>query len=384
MLNLNDQIEITIEKMANEGKGIGRYNNQIIFVPYSAPGDHLKIAITKLAKNFAEANIIEIIKPSSSRITPPCPYYGECGGCNFQHMDYPSQLEQKSFLVKESLENFLKQKDLHFKNSIPSPKVFNYRNRIQIHNKNNQIGFYKRKTHEVLPIKSCMIAEDPLNDHLSKIIPSELPPMDKLELYLDNNLQVQHRFMDVKKNASFFSQVNRFQNSNLVAAVVALSNMNQDFNSIVDLYAGAGNFSFPLSESHPNLKVYAVELSTDLINEGRLFQSKTASPRFENLYFVQSPVELFVQNFKLDSNDFILLDPPRTGCSPEVIYLLGSEKRNQILYISCNYLTLGRDLALIKSTAQNWGLRLSVDFFQCFDMFPQTDHIEVMASLSIS
>lgn len=384
MLNLNDQIEITIEKMANEGKGLGRFNNQIIFVPYSAPGDRLKVTITKLAKNFAEANIIEIINPSANRITAPCPYYGECGGCNFQHLDYPSQLEQKTFLVKEALENFLKQKDLPFKNSIPSPKIFNYRNRIQIHNKNNQIGFYKRKTHEVLPIKNCMIAEDPLNEHLSKMVPSELAPMDKLELYLDTSLQVQQRFIDNKKNTSFFSQVNRFQNSNLVAVVVDLSNKNQNFSSIVDLYAGAGNFSFPLSEAHPNKKVFAVELSTDLINEGRRLQSKTAKPRLEKLHFVQSPVELFVQNFKLDSNDFVLLDPPRTGCSPEVIYLLGAAKRNQILYISCNYLTLGRDLALLKNTAQNWGLSLSVDFFQCFDMFPQTDHIEVMASLSIS
>ena len=108
MPNLHDEIELKIEKMANEGKGLGRHDNQVVFVPLSVPGDILKVRITKKSKNFCEAEILEITTPSSDRITPPCPYYGDCGGCNFQHISYAKQLEIKNSLVEETLKKFLK------------------------------------------------------------------------------------------------------------------------------------------------------------------------------------------------------------------------------------------------------------------------------------
>lgn len=383
MLNLNDQIEIKIEKMANEGKGLGRHDNQVIFVPFSAPGDLLKVSITRVTRSFLEAEIVQIIEPSPHRVQAPCPYYGDCGGCNFQHINYESQIDIKTFLVKETLEKFLKMTDLPFKKTIVSPKPFNYRNRVQLHLKDKQIGFFKRRSHQILPIEKCLIAEEALNENfeMAKKLPAK-SDSSKLELFLDTKLDVKHRWVEDDGSASLFSQVNRFQNENLIQAVLTHIKNLGNIGAIFDLYAGSGNFSFPMAANHSSTTVHAVELSSDLIKEGKSLQ--TAKPEAKNIQFVQSPVELYLRNFQIPEHSFILLDPPRIGCQPEVMHLLGSSKRKNIAYISCNYTTLARDLALLKNTAQNWGLTLKIDSLQCFDMFPQTDHIEVMAALSIS
>src|SRR5690606_27965974 len=103
-----------------------------------------------------------------------------------------------------------------------------------------------------------------------------------------------------------------------------------------------------------------------------------------HIHFIQSSVEYYLRNVRLQPESLVVLDPPRTGCHPEVMSILGSQKRHKIICISCNYMTLARDLAVLSETAKNWGHQLQVEQIQCFDMFPQTDHIEVLAVLSIS
>ncbi|MCB0370236.1 MAG: class I SAM-dependent RNA methyltransferase [Bdellovibrionales bacterium] len=383
MLKLNDHIEVQIEKMANEGKGLARYQKQVVFVPLSAPGDFLKVKIVKINKNFLEAEIVEIIQPSQLRITPPCGYYSQCGGCNFQHIKYEEQLKLKTQLVKETLSKFLKTDELPFKESVASPKPFHYRNRVQLHSENGEFGFYKRQSHQLLPITECLIAEEELNSYL-KQLKHDTPNFknDRIELFLDKTLSANHRYLSEKSNVGLFSQVNRFQNAHLIKAVI--DNYNQLKSPVIfDLFAGSGNFTFPLQKTNSAAKIYGVELSSALVKQAKSEITADHSIN-KNISFIESSVERFLQQYKIGPDDFILLDPPRTGCHPEVMYQLGSSKKNQIVYISCNYITLARDLAVLQQTAQNWKLALNIQKIQCFDMFPQTDHIEVLVSFSVS
>lgn len=384
MLNLHDEIELQIEKMANEGKGLGRYDNQVIFVPLSAPGDVLKVKITKKSKNFCEAEILEIKSPSKDRIQAPCPYYGECGGCNFQHIRYPQQLEIKNSLVLETLKKFLKKEALPSLPPQASPEELHYRNRIQLHKEGSQIGFYKRKSHQLLPISACLIAEKPINEYLPQITKDKnISSEDKVEVFLDAQLKTQHRIVSQESAAYLFSQVNRFQNENLVKSVLEIASSFKT-SKIYDLYAGSGNFTFPLAQKLKGVQIEAVELSEELVNQGKQIAQQQPSKNQSPIHFVQSSVEYYLRNVRLQSEDLVILDPPRTGCHSEVMTILGSQKRHKIIYISCNYMTLARDLAVLSETAKNWGHQLEVQQIQCFDMFPQTDHIEVLSVLSIS
>lgn len=382
MLNLHDEIELQIEKMANEGKGLGRYDNQVIFVPLSAPGDVLKVKITKKSKNFCEAEIVEIKSSSKDRISAPCSYYGECGGCNFQHIQYPQQLEIKNTLVQEALKKFLRVDSLPFLPPQASSHEFHYRNRIQLHKEDANIGFYKRRSHQLLPISSCLIAEEPINEYLPQLLNDKsLSANDKVEVFLDSKLKAQHRIVSQENTAYLFSQVNRFQNENLVNAVLEVASTFKT-SKIYDLYAGSGNFTFPLSLKLSGVSIDSVELSEELVNQGRRIQQQNQSN--SHIHFIQSSVEYYLRNVRLQPESLVVLDPPRTGCHPEVMSILGSQKCHKIIYISCNYMTLARDLAVLSETAKNWGHQLQVEQIQCFDMFPQTDHIEVLAVLSIS
>lgn len=387
MLKLHDEIELKIEKMANEGKALGRYDNQVIFVPYACPGDVLKVKVTQKNKNFCEAEIVEILKPSEDRVSPPCKYYGFCGGCNFQHINYQKQLEIKNSLVHETLKKFLKKETLPFLSPVASPREFNYRNRIQLHKTQKQWGFYQRRSHDLLHIDSCLIAEDEINSYLLKLSEVNLPAdLSKIELYLDSKLTAQYRLLDETTPSAFFSQVNRFQNKNLINAVLeTISSIPEKLDTLYDLYAGSGNFALPLSQTAKAPEcIYAVEMSPHLVAEGKAAIKNFTFPSKSKIHFIESPVEYFLRNSLVAPNALILLDPPRTGCHSEVISIMGSQPRKHIIYISCNYVTLARDLAALSETAKNWNLNIHFHAIQCFDMFPQTDHIEVLTYFSIS
>lgn len=384
MPNLHDEIELKIEKMANEGKGLGRHDNQVVFVPLSVPGDILKVKITKASKNFCEAEILEIKTPSSDRVAPPCPYYGDCGGCNFQHISYAKQLEIKNSLVEETLKKFLKVTSLPMAPAQGSPAEFNYRNRIQLHRSQEGLGFYKRRSHQLLPIKSCLITEEKINSYMADLKLGPASSSDeKIELFLDQNLNVAHRSVTTESGSYLFSQVNRFQNEKLISAVLALA-QKIPTTKIYDLYAGSGNFTFPLAAAIEKSEIIAVELGEELVKQGQQAKVQKANQLKSKVNFILSSVEYFLRNVRLQTTDLVLLDPPRTGCHSEVMQILGSKPLKKGIYISCNYITLARDLALLSETAKNWGLHLEIDQIQCFDMFPQTDHIEVLANFTIS
>lgn len=381
MFKVGDQFQVTIEKMANRGKGLGRINDQVVFVPYSAPKDLLTVKATKVNKNFIEADIVAILTPSDLRVTAPCPHFTECGGCHFQHLAYSTQVEIKDQLVKETLQRAIGTiSETAFLPPVASPKEWNYRNRIQIHINKSAYGFVKRNSHTLIPIEDCKIAEPALNKALADIKTTpDLMKNEKIELLIDKNLQVHQRDLNSQGQPVLFSQVNRFANKLLVDLVAEKVVGYAPKAKIYDLYAGDGNFLIAMGKSLPKNELVGVELNSGLVNLGR----KEIEQQKLKASYVQSSVEEYLETVSIKSEDTVVLDPPRTGCDPRAMMVLGSKPRNKIIYISCEPTTLARDLRLIKDTAQKWGLSFRLDSVQTLDMFPQTEHIETVAEFSI-
>lgn len=358
-------IEVSVEKLSLGGSGIARHEGLVIFIPFSAPGDRLLIKITSQKKSFAEAEIVEILNPSKQRRTPPCPVYGRCGGCNWQHIQYSQQLHEKQTIVEELFLKFL-HKNIPILPIIPSPQEWNYRNRIQIKHQNGKVGFYAKKSHTLVEIQNCLIAEPTINEKLMLAAQSPL-----------SNQRLDSAADDTDNNFAF-SQVNTLQNANLVSTVLQWSE-NLVFDEIYDLYSGGGNFSFPLLEKNPKSKIIAVELEQESVARAqKIISDKNLSPK--RIQYILGDVEFFLKRCLFAKGSLVLLDPPRGGCSEGVMRNLAKQPFQKLLYISCNPSTLVRDLQRLNEYSDN---RMRITRVQPFDMFPQTDHVEVLVELFI-
>lgn len=160
MLNKGSKINLSIEKFGNTGEGISHIGEIPIFVKYTAPGDEIEAEITVIKKNYAEGILKRIIKPSPLRVTPPCPYYGKCGGCDLMHIDYENQLKLKKEMLSNTIRH-ISLIDADTSECIPSDKTLRYRNKFQapfgICENKVILGFFKYNTHKVIPIKDCLL-----------------------------------------------------------------------------------------------------------------------------------------------------------------------------------------------------------------------------------
>lgn len=375
---LGSQHKISIEKLAVGGAGVARAEGFVLFVPDSAPGDELLVEISAVKKNFGEARILEILTAGPARRKPPCPVAGVCGGCNWQHLEEVEQQKQKELFVRETLLRFLPGITFDYLPLKPSPAAFRYRNRIQPKFKDGRFGFYARESHDLVEIQDCLITEEALARKIPEARKWALSQRSegRLEMYLDPQQEVHFAFADQPDEGIGFSQVNRFQNEDLVATVLEWA-AESDYEKIYDLYAGAGNFSFPLSAKFKK-PVTAVELSAKLVEKGRSMAS-------DALRFVGSDVEKYLLHAPgITSRDLIVLDPPRAGCSEAVMRSLAQAGPRKIIYISCHPVSLARDLKWFFQEAARLGKpNLGLRRARAFEMFPQTDHVETIIELGV-
>lgn len=168
-MKIKDEITLKIEKMINEGAGMGRFENLPVFVENSCTDDVLKVRIISLNKKYAKAEIVEIIEPSAKRVKPFCHLFNACGGCEWQHINYETQLEEKQNIVKETIKK-ISGLNIEIKPVIPSPEIQQYRHKIQMpveQTKNSKrfvVGYYKKHSHELTNIKYCPIQPDMVNE----------------------------------------------------------------------------------------------------------------------------------------------------------------------------------------------------------------------------
>lgn len=348
MLEVNDVIELKIENLASSGLGVGFVESdtkRAIFVPYSAPGDLLEVKITNKNKVYFEADIIKIITPSAQRRNSICPHFTVCGACDYLHINYDEQINQKLLTL-----NFQAKKhglNLNDVEVIKAKKEYYFRDKVRTING----GFYKRKSNDVVKIKKCFI----INNEFNKVAFKK----DGTYVYDYKNKEVTTKKayyyfedLEIKHHPNGFVQSNIEMNKELITQVLK----NAKGKNVLELYAGNGNFTLPLIKK--GFEVTAVEgdkLSFALMQEN-----------LERNNLKCESYNLNVNDHTYEKEfDTVILDPPRNGSDD----LLNDLNTKKVVYVSCNS---NQSLKEIKNSKYKIKKTILVD------MFPNTKHFEVI------
>ncbi|MCB0378810.1 MAG: class I SAM-dependent RNA methyltransferase [Bdellovibrionales bacterium] len=361
--------KVTIESLANSGEGVGRVDGKVVFVPYSCPGDILEALVTTNKKKFARANIKKLLNPSPHRVPPRCPHFSVCGGCDWQHIDYETQL----FWKKQNLAQSLKR--IGGIEKLPEIKIkgcsetYNYRNRIQVQFESGKFSFAKRASNQRIPIEKCDIADERINIALAQIkahLTNQGIANQRVELAIvDNQVEVFLHDGDLSSGLGF-RQVNDEQNQYLVQKIVSLVEALQ-VDQLVDLYCGSGNWMFAINDHLPHIQCLGVDLNPINIQRGRAYDRP-------NVEFQLGHSEIIYPQLS-GQWPVVILDPPRSGCHPDLLKKLCEKPPKHLIYISCDPATLARDLKALLSGP------FSLTDIEAIDMFPQTRHCEAWVLL---
>jgi 23S rRNA (uracil1939-C5)-methyltransferase len=355
-------VELQIERLAPGGNGVARHNGLVVFVPLTAPGDRIKASAEIVKKNFVVASLLEILEPGPTRREAPCPYYGICGGCNWQHVTYGEQLRQKQNQVERLALKANPEVELLFIE--PSPSEWRYRSRVQIHSENKKAGFLKRGSDGLVDIKDCLITDPRVTANFENVRQESLKQRQKFELGVTDQGETYQ--INLEEDDYTFTQVNRAQNQKLVDDVV---NQVGDSEFILDLYCGSGNFTVPLAQKLPKSRIVGVEESKKSIELAK--QQSSGQP---NLQFVAQESLQYLRKLPTLEGATVILDPPRAGCDDHVLRQLCEKGAYKIVYVSCNPATAARDWQFVTG-------RFQLVRVKPFDMFPQTDHVELVSTL---
>ncbi len=420
-------MRLQIEKCIYGGAGLARVDGKAIFVPFTLPGEVVEAHIVEDKHSYANAELDAILEPSTKRVTPPCEYFGQCGGCQYQHADYTQQIDLKVSILRETLE---RSRLASLPEIVPiQAEPLAYRNRIRLHVQQEPFGlsYKKRASHENLPVDRCPIAASSLelalkvlqrgggeffrefdeielftNEDESELLLSlwtrrpsadlpasltracgqlqqELPsltgacvfsskdarlPEKKLGEWGAQSLTYRVAESAYRVSIGSFFQINRF----LVDRLVELVTADLSGSLVWDLYAGVGLFARALSQRFE--KVVAVEAAPSSSNDLRQNLSGNAHKS------VRSGTLEFLRQQRGPAPDLIVVDPPRTGLGNSVVSILTKVRPKTIVYVSCDPATLSRDLhALVES-----GYHLRT--MHMVDLFPQTFHLESVTVLS--
>jgi len=415
--------EINLEKLIYGGEALGHHQGRTVFVPRALPGERVEVEETRTAKGVTRASPLRVISASPERVEPPCRYFGECGGCQYQHLSVERQPEQKREILRETLRRIGK---IVWENeiSVHAANPWNYRNQAQFkiahHDGRAEFGFYEAESHRLVAVDECKILSPRLNAALGALRgeswPQEFAACREIELLADDKDEkmmitlygefppgageqlAQHLLgqvpgvvsVGVKRAGGFdvigdpalhyqvgdfgyrvspgsFFQVSRHLLPELVQAVTGEARGTL----ALDFFAGVGLFSLPLARAFQ--EVIAVEgnaaAARDLTANAQAHQLKNVRAQGESLYD-------FLRRFARSGPDLAVLDPPRAGVGERSLKLLAGIRPARLHYLSCHPPTLARDLAHLTH------LGYTVISIAMFDLFPQTSHIECLAQLA--
>jgi 23S rRNA (uracil1939-C5)-methyltransferase len=379
-----------IERILPGGLGLAHADGRTLLVALAAPGDRVRALIERVHGRVAFASIEEIISPSPVRIEPPCPYFGRCGGCDFQHLNYEAQLSAKVEMIRDCLRRIAQ---VDFTGEIPikgSPNAWRYRSRAQWQHDSQQmrLGYFERGSHRVCDVAACPVLVPELQATLEslreRMKKGSLPEgVSEFEAVAGDNGSslappvAEHPTREVSRRIGEhryrFSAKGFFQiNHELLEPLVAAATVDAQGDAAVDLYCGAGLFTLPLAQNFA--RVYGVEAHATAINFARL---NLEDAGLDNATFEAARVGdwLAANSERLAPVDFVLLDPPRAGAEDETISGILALHPQRIAYVSCDPATLARDLKRLIAG----GYKL--DSFAAFDMFAQTHHVETVVHL---
>jgi 23S rRNA (uracil1939-C5)-methyltransferase len=404
-------LDLQLTAMAHGGSALGRYEGQVIFVPYAIPGERVRVEIVEAHRRWSQARLLEILEPSPQRVEPPCPYFGpdKCGGCHFQHIAYEAQLDYKHQVVVDQLARLGGLHEVHVEEMIGAAEPWGYRNHSQFSmTPDGHLGFLTADSHQVVPVKACLLL-DPLLDELWTSLDMTWPQLHRLSLrcgsatgdlmaifeldhYEDFDITVDFSVScvllladgevvvlmgsphlvehvagrDYRVSAGSFFQVN-------TAAAEALVVLVGDYLSpeggetLVDLYCGAGLFGLALA--HQVNRVVGVEA-----DPGAAADFRHNAQGLNHVELIEEKVQAALPRLGEAARDSLLvLDPPRSGAGKRVIDDIAQAGPRRIVYVSCDPATLARDARRFTETGYQL---LQV---QPVDLFAQTHHVESVA-----
>jgi len=365
---------LTIHDLAFGGEGVARLEDFVVFVPFVIPGEEVEVEVTEVKKKFARAKLVRVLKPSPDRVEPPCRYFGECGGCQYQHITYEAQLGFKRKQIADLLQRVGGFDPAVVAPVVPCPQPYGYRNRIMVRSQWNssaqrlELGFLGGNDEHVVSIEECLIAEPALNEQL-KQVRAKPPPRGGLKV----TLRIQPDDWAVPRD-SFF-QNNFFLLPKLVETVRARVK-EAGARHLVDAYCGVGFFALELADLVETF--VGVEVDSLAIKAAQQNQS---ARRITNGRFVPGCAEDYLSGLLQrhpGEPTTLVMDPPRTGCPADALQRVRRAGPRQILYVSCHPATLARDLKLLCE-----GGRYELTAVLPHDMFPQTQHVECVADLRL-
>jgi tRNA/tmRNA/rRNA uracil-C5-methylase (TrmA/RlmC/RlmD family) len=370
--NIGDRVSLTIHDIAFGGEGVGRIEQMVVFVPFVITGETVEAEITEVKKNFARAKLLRVLTPSQQRVEPECRYFGACGGCQYQHVDYAEQLRMKHKQISDLFERVGRISPQVVQPVLPCPAPYGYRNRIMIRSQWNgrekklEIGFIRADNKFVEDIEECRIAEPALNEQI-KEVRANPPPKGGIKVVL----RVQPENWEVPRD-SFF-QNNFFLLPKLVETVRTFVKAG-GARHLIDLYCGVGFFGIETADAVDSF--VGVEYDQPAISAAR---KNLETRKIRNGEFISAKVEdvlpELLQRFSPEKTT-VILDPPRKGCWPATLELLRQTRPAQVIYVSCHPATMARDLNILCGDGV-----FNLAQVQPLDMFPQTQHVECVSDM---
>ena len=358
-------VDLRIEDVAFGGKGVAREQGKAVFVPYTIEGELVSAEIAREKKQFAEADLVEVKQSSPNRVAPPCPYFGRCGGCAYQHIDYEHQLAIKWRQVRDALRRIGKLKDVPMRPIVPSPRQYEYRNRITVHALDGVVGFFRRDSHRLIDIESCPISRDEVNRALA-------------ELREQKHVRDGHYTLRTASEPRVFSQVNNDVARALRDLVVDLVPANQDL--LIDAYCGAGFFAKALLDKFE--RVIGIDWDRFAIAAAKENAIEKESYIAGDVEDVEAAASVAFTSGRLQPRALgtsaattMIIDPPATGLTEGVRKAITDLAPETLIYVSCNPPTLARDL-------RDLGKKFTIESVTPLDMFPQTAEIEVVVHVT--
>lgn len=378
-------MHLCIEKLISGGEGLAiDEDGKKVFVAETLPGEEVEASLVQKKGGYNVASADSLLKASEHRIQPPCPYWGVCGGCDFQYADAAYQAVCKEAIVLDNLSRLgsLQRDDFTVEPSVTGP-AWNYRNRVRFHVdlSHKTVGFLRRKSSALVRIESCPILTGRLNDLLSDPKPLfeaarrlmfanhggktdylEVPAFaseDEISL-LDKEITITVGSKRFVVTSEVFFQSNHFLTASL-GDYVASQATGQ---TVMDLYSGVGTFSAFLAQ--PLRRLIAVEKQKQCLT--------LAKKHLAGCEFFTDAVELWAKRQAI-AVDTVVVDPPRTGLEETVPSLIASWAPKRVIYVSCNSVTLARDLQRFASEGY------TTTTVKMFDLYPQTFHHEVVVVL---
>ena len=393
-------MEIKIDRFSDTGEGIGFMDGKVVFVPKAIPGDVIAIKDIKKYKKYMRADIDKIINNSCIRKDARCPYFEYCGGCQIMNISYREQLKYKKNKV---INIFKKYGNMDINPEIIYDNQYKYRNKITLEVKNGVMGLNRYHSHDVVKIDKCFIVSDNINELIRIINSLDLMRVNKImiresvnkdlmvvfyggididevinvlgnrveSIYIDDKLVYGNKCINTNLDKyrytlspkSFF-QVNYDMTVKLYDKVLEYIN---DGDNVMDLYCGTGSIGIYISGKVKN--ILGVEIVKDAVRDAN--KNKDING-INNILFKCGDVEEIINSN--DKYDTIIVDPPRAGLSKKTRDILLNIDSNKIIYVSCNPMTLVRDIKYLSSRYEFRDITL-------FDMFPNTYHVESLMFL---